>query len=246
MFNSMNNFRTFYLLFLCFIGFFSCEEEKILSFSEIHISKEKETFVDIVMPKAKGNSNVAKNINTSLNNFACDILNVDSAKEKKLTIDQSITAFNASYIGFTTLFNEDIARDFPKWEAFIDGEISFQNEFIICIAMNGNVQTGEANSNLIFKFFNFDPATGKELKTKDLINDLNGFKALVKKYYDKELMTVHNGLQSQNLDFKLPETIGFNEEGIIIFYNNFEFGALSKEPVEFTIPYVVANSYLKF
>jgi len=59
-------------------------------------------------------------------------------------------------------------------------------------------------------------------------------------------MTVHNGLQSQNLDFKLPKTIGFNEEGIIIFYNNFEFGALSKEPVEFTIPYVVANSYLKF
>ena len=59
-------------------------------------------------------------------------------------------------------------------------------------------------------------------------------------------MTVHNGLQAQNLDFKLPKTIGFNDDGVIIFYNNFEFGALSKEPVEFTIPYVVADQFLTF
>lgn len=246
MFNNMSNFKTFYLVLLCFIGFFSCEEEKAFSFSELHISKEKETLVEIVMPQAKGDSNIAKNINNSLCSFACDILNVDSAKEKKQTIDESITAFNNAYISFTKLFTEELAKDFPKWEAFVDGEISYQNEFIISIAMNGNVQTGEANSNLIFKFFNFDPATGKELKTKDLINDLNGFKALVKKYYDKELMTVHNGLQARNLDFKLPKTIGFNDDGVIIFYNNFEFGALSKEPVEFTIPYVVADPYLTF
>ncbi len=141
------------------------------------------------------------------------------AKEKKLTIDQSITAFNASYIGFTTLFNEDIARDFPKWEAFIDGEISFQNEFIICIAMNGNVQTGEANSNLIFKFFNFDPATGKELKTKDLINDLNGFKALVKKYYDKELEVGHKFFFSDHCPLFLKKSIFKELEDI--FKQNF-------------------------
>ena len=112
--------------------------------------------------------------------------------------------------------------------------------------MTGSVITNAANNNLVFKFFNFDLATGKSLKTKDLITDIDQFTALVKKYYDKELMTVHTSLQAKNLDFKLPETIGFNDDGVIIIYNDFEFGALSKDAVEFTIPYTVANPFLKY
>ena len=88
------NYKFVYFLIALSLSFFSCEEEKAFSFSELHISKEKETLVEIVMPQAKGDSNIAKNINNSLCNFACDILNVDSAKEKKQTIDESITAFN--------------------------------------------------------------------------------------------------------------------------------------------------------
>lgn len=246
MFNKMKNSKTFYLILIGFIGFFSCKKEEAFTFSELHILKEKETLVEIVMPQAKGNSKIATQINNTLSDFACDILNVDSAKDKQPSIDQSIVAFNEAYSNFSKLLTKDLIADFPKWEALVDGEISYQNDAIVSIAMNGSVQTGAANSNLVFKFFNFDLTTGKELKTKDLVNDLDGFTTLVKKYYDKELKTVYTSLQSQNPNFKLPETLGFNNDGVIIIYNDYEFGALSKDPVEFTIPYVVANTFLTF
>ena len=246
MFNIMKLKSSFLLIILVFLSSVSCKKETNISFSEINIFSEKETLVEVVMPKANGDSNIASTINITLTKFACDILNIDSAKEKKLTIEESIIAFNDAYKDFNALILKEFEGDFPNWEAFVDGEISYKNESIVSIAMTGSVITNAANNNLVFKFFNFDLATGKSLKTKDLINDIDQFTALVKKYYDKELMTVHTSLQAKNLDFKLPETIGFNDDGVIIIYNDFEFGALSKDAVEFTIPYTVANPFLKY
>ena len=113
--------------------------------------------------------------------------------------------------------------------------------------MNSSINTGAANSNLILRFFNFDAKTGNLLTTKNLVNDIEGFTSLVEKYYNKEVNSTF--IEADNLlnnnQFKLPETLGFSEEGVIILYDNFKVGAFEKEIIEFTIPYQVADNYLK-
>lgn len=226
----------------------SCKDEAILNFSETTYLEEHETLVEINIPKAEGNTTAAKNINNTLTKFACDALHIDSAKEKQESLEQSITAFNTAYKEFNDLLISDFPNDFPKWEALIDGELTFKNENIVSIAMNSSINTGAASSPLILRFFNFNQKTGAVLNTEDLVNNLVEFKILVKKYFDKEIETTVNNPEDFNYgdNFKLPETIGLSDEGIIIFYANSNLGHSLNDVIEFTIPYEVADDYLNY
>ena len=248
MFNS-SSFKTFKIasFLICIVFFNSCKKETLLAFSETTILEENETFIEVNIPKAEGGSDVAKKINETLNSFGCSVLNIDASQEKKNTIEESIIAFNEAYKAFNKLLISEFPDDFPRWEALVDGEVSYQDENLVSIAMNGVVNTGSASSNMVFKFLNFDLSNGKSLSTEDLINNTEGFKDLVQKYYIKELITSQKeGTAIESENFKLPETLGFNEDGVIIIYDNFEFGNFTKELIEFTIPYGIANPYLTF
>lgn len=140
------------------------------------------------------------------------------------------------------------SKELPVWEALIDGELTYKNENIISIAMNSSINTGTAKGNLKITFYNFDPISGDQLTIKTLVNNEQEFNQLVKKYYDKEVLTSYNNEQQliNNKDFKRPETIGFSDDGVIIFYNSYELLFPASEVLEFTIPYSVANPYLTF
>ena len=235
-------------LLICFCVLFSCKKEpQALQFSEINILKTDQTNIEINMPKAEGESKASERINTILIDFVCQALHLDASKEKETSLAKSMDAFNASYADFNSLINSELQEELPVWEALIDGEVIYNDENIVCIVMNSSINTGAANSAMVLRFFNFDPRTGEFLNTKDLINDMDGFKTLVKKYYDKEVTSSY--IESESLlesnTFKLPEHLGFSDEGIIILYDNFAVGAFEKEIIEFTIPFEVANAYLK-
>ncbi len=234
---------------LCVVFFlFSCKKEAKLDFSNRTFSSEKKAIVSIIIPEAKGSSSTAKTINTTLEQFACQALNIDASKENLSLIEESAKQFDASYAAFKKHISNELSQELPIWEANIDGEITFKSDDIVSIAMNSSINTGAAKSNFKIKFFNFNPSNGQQLTLKDIINDLNGFTKLVKKYYDKELLTTYANEQSpiHKTAFKLPETIGFNDEGVIVFYNNYEFLTPASEVLEFTIPYVAANEFLTF
>lgn len=247
MFNSLTiKSLKFILVLMLTIGFISCTEEKLLSFTTTSIITENESVIEVNIPKANGETEAAKAINATIESYTNKALTVDSANTIQPTIEENIAAFNASYSRFKIEIGKTLLTDLPSWEALIDGEISYQNDAIICIVMNSSINTGGAQGIFDMKFFNFDAITGKELQTEDLIIDLEAFKIVVKKYYDKELLT---GYKEQRLvlsddPFTLPEYLGFSEEGIILFYNRMVSPA--NEPLEFTIPYTVANKHLKF
>ena len=247
MFNTLSISKSaLFTVITCFFLMVSCQKDKPITFSETEVSSDKETLAEVIIPKADGNSKTAKTINATLTGFACTILNIDSAKNKKETVTESITAFNDAYINFNKTLLTEFDDKFPRWEALIDGEVSYQSEAIASIAMNGNINTGAASSTLRFQFFNFDLSNGKVLTTADLINNMDAFKTIVKKYYDKELLTTYTSLDDSASSFKLPETIGFNEDGVIIIYDNFELGDFSKQLIEFTIPFTVIDQYLNY
>jgi len=238
----------FFRLLILLLVFSSCKKESAtLTFSETNILKETATIIEINMPKAQGKGPAIEKINHTLNAFVCQALHIDAAAEKKETLEESMQAFNIAYDNFNTLISSELKEELPQWEALIDGEVIYNTADFACIAMNSSINTGAANSNLLLRFFNFDANTGNLLTTKDILNNIEEFTALVENYYNKEVNSTFTDADNllNNNEFKLPETLGFSEEGIIILYDNFNVGAFEKEIVEFTIPYEVANTYLK-
>lgn len=233
-------------LVFCIVCLYSCKKEVVLNFSETNILVENEAIVEINIPKVTGKTNASKAINKTLETFVNTALTIDASKTAKATIKENITAFGDSYKGFKKQL-EDLAAaefDMPAWEVVVDGEVLYKNEIMVCIAMSSRINTGGAHSNIVTKFLNFDIATGKLLGINDLFNDTAAFTVIVKKYYDKELLT---GYENPNVDFngkgfQLPESIGFSEDGVIIFYDTF---TPADQPLEFTIPYEAVNNYLK-
>ena len=87
-----------YYSLLCVVFFlFSCKKDVLLDFSDRTFSSEKNAIVSIIIPKALGTSSAAKNINMTLEQFACDALNIDASKEKPSLIEQSAKQFDESY-----------------------------------------------------------------------------------------------------------------------------------------------------
>jgi hypothetical protein len=231
-------------LLCCVLCIYSCKEEVVINFSETNILVENETVVEINIPKVDGKTTASKNINTILEAFVNDALTIDAAKTAKASIKENITALSESYKTFKKQLEDLSITDLPVWEAIVDGEVLYKNEAMVCIAMNATINTGGAHSNIVTQFLNFDVNSGKSLGFQELFNDVEGFKTVVKKYYDKELLTgyVNPNVDFKGKDFQLPKTIGFSEDGVIIFYDTL---TPSDEPLEFTIPYEVANKFLK-
>ena len=245
MFNNSAFKRLQIISFLCCIlCVYSCKDEVVLNFSETNILVENETVVEINIPKADGKTTTSKNINAILEGFVNDALTVDASKTAKASLKENITAFSESYSVFKKQLEELSITDLPVWETIVDGEVLYKNEAMVCVAMNATINTGGAHSNIVTKFFNFDINSGKPLANKDLFNDVEGFKTIVKKYYDKELLTgyVNPTVDFKGKGFRLPKTIGFSDDGVIIFYDTL---TPADEPLEFTIPYEVANRFLK-
>jgi hypothetical protein len=226
--------------------YFCCNDDVSLNFSELTIIDEDETTIEINIPKAEGKTEAAKQINTTLNLFVNTALNIDAVSATKTRTQESIIAFKKAYKEFKIQIGKSLYTNLPPWEVLVDGEVIYKSKTLVSIAMNSSINTGGAHSNLNFKFYNFDVTTGRKLETSDLISDVSAFTALAKKYYNKELLSATNErIEAFETDtFKLPENIGFSEDGVIVFYDTFNSAA--NNVVEFTIPYTVANNYLNF
>lgn len=234
------------ILSLFAMALFSCVEDIQLNFSETTILSENESIVEVNIPKAEGDSETANRINRTLEDFVNTSLNIDASKKAKGTIEENISQFNTSYKSFKKQISEELSQELPIWEAVVEGEVIYKNEAVVSISMNSSINTGGAHGNMIIRFFNFDTGDGRVLQKSDLLLNEIEFTKLAEKYYNKELLTAYNGKQLTFKDdiFTLPETLGFSDEGVILFYESF-FNSETKEIVEFTIPYAVANKYLK-
>ena len=230
--------KAFFLTLL--IGLFcSCEEEINLAFSEINILEEKEVTVEINIPNAEGQDVISTNINSQLREFTNNALNIESDLNSESALEKGIEQFNSSYISFKNKLDSELQPELNVWEASIEGEVTYQSNNVICIAMNVYLNTGGIHGTSKISFLNFDATTGQLLDYKEFINNKGDFKMIVKGYFEKEA-----GIISDEA-FKLPETIGLNEEGVIILYNINEIPSFTDKLIEFNIPFNEVKPLLK-
>ncbi|MBT8394869.1 MAG: DUF4163 domain-containing protein [Flavobacteriaceae bacterium] len=219
--------------------FFSCEEEVNLAFSEINILEEKDAVVEINIPKAEGDDAICSSINSILGAYTNNALNIDSGNNVKGTFEETIAQFNSSYLKFRNQMNEEQQLELTPWEAGVDGEVTYQSNRVISIAMNTYLNTGGIHGTSKVSFLNFDASTGNQIQYNEFIKDKNELKKFLKLYFEKEVESISFD------DFKLPETIGLNEEGVIILYNANEIPSYTDNLTEFIVPFDEIEHFLK-
>lgn len=231
--------KRFFVLILV-VSIFSCLEETTLSFTEINKVYENNATVEINIPKAEGNTQLANVINSKIENHIANMLNFSEDDADSISLDDAVKKFDAEYKTFKNDFEESAL----VWEALFDGEVTYQSSEIISIAINSYLNTGGAHGNTNITFLNFNSRNGDLLGFDDLFTNKEAFTKRIQPYFDKET-------KDSNINyffdegFSLPANIGFNEEGVIFFYNVYEIASYADGITEFTVPFEDINSFLK-
>lgn len=217
---------------------FSCEEITLLNFTETNMLYEDNATIELNIPKAEGTSISAKAINKVVENYIANMLVFLEEPSDTLQLDYAINAFDLEYKSFKDGFGENAM----VWDASFDGEVTYQSPSLISIAINSYVNSGGAHGNLNITFFNFD-STGTLLKFNDLFTDKEGLTEVVKAYFEEET----KGSEINYFfgePFHLPVNIGFNDEGVVFFYNVYEIASYSDGITEFTVPFDAIENHL--
>jgi Deacetylase PdaC/Protein of unknown function (DUF3298) len=231
--------KRFFVLILV-VSIFSCLEEATLSFTEINEVFENNATIEINIPRAEGNSQLASAINSKIENHIANMLNFSEDDADSISLDDAVKKFDAEYNAFKNDFEESAL----VWEALFDGEVTYQSSEIISIAINSYLNTGGAHGNTNITFLNFNSRNGNLLGFDDLFTNKEEFTKRIKPYFDKET-------KDSNINyffdegFYLPANIGFNEDGVIFFYNVYEIASYADGITEFTVPFEDINSFLK-
>ncbi|NAS31172.1 DUF4163 domain-containing protein [Flavobacteriaceae bacterium R38] len=236
------------LLFSVFILLiFSCSKNQDLTFqnSEMSIDDcDNCPLIKVDIPEAEENSDIAIKINTILAEKVIEI--IDFSEEKELeNIPEAIQSFSSSY--------KELVKEFPesvKWEATVDGSISSRHKEIICIQLNSYMFTGGAHGYNAVTYINFNLKSGNELSPSDFVKDIDKFTLMAEKMFrkqediplDKNINST--GFMFENDQFHLPENIGFTENEIILFYNQYEIASYADGPKTIEIPLSQAKELL--
>lgn len=225
----------------CFLVLFNCNKEQKIGFSDINITADNNTIVDVNIPEAHGDKTVSNQINSEIQKAIISALHIGNPDEiTSSSLEESITSFNNEYNGFKS--------DFPEtaqlWEAQIDGEVMYQSPEIISIAMTSYTNTGGAHGILNISFLNFDSKTGQRIQNNQIFNDAEAFKTLAHPFFIDA--TKNKSLLIDYKQFELPTNIGYSEEGIVLLYNTYEIAPYSSGILELAIPFGDAEPYLVF
>ena len=220
----------------------TCEEEKTIAFKEVNKTTPTNNLVEINIPEATGNDEVSKAINKTISQLVITSLNTnDPDSPTPKTISEGIDSFNNEY----NRFNADFPDSALAWEAQIDGELMYQSSDVISLSITTYMNTGGAHGNLNISFLNFNAQTGKQLRNEDLLEDYLAFTSLAKKYFEEEISDKKE-LYFEPDNFKLPENIGFNEDGVILLYNTYEVAPYATGITEIYIPWKELRNSLNY
>ena len=254
------------LSLLCIIlisGTFSCifdkaEEDKskassieVLEFSKTNFEKK---FGDCSNPdslcyelniqniEVKGGPvEVRNSINNELNSYLITTLGgfLSDDAQSYQDLKQCVEALVQDYKRISVDF-EDFNQD---WNISIDTELKNKDDEIISILSSVESYLGGAHGNHWNDFLNFDARNGKMITWKDLITDEIRFTKIAEADFRLERKLPTNadlereGYFFDEGVFKLPENIGFSEQGVILIYNPYEVAPYSMGSIEFIIPW---------
>ena len=236
----MKKVAIYFLLFSLFL--ISCTEKQVLVFKEKEITTNENSIVFINIPQVEGGNEVAENINSSIQHIIGKSLSFNETNSTVITsLEEQINNFNQEY--------EKFKKDFPDtpvvWEAQIDGEIIYQSDEIITVALTIYTNTGGAHGISTISLVNFNPITGNIITNEALFRDFSKIETLAETSFKKEIKNNEENYFNPET-FTLPKNIGYIEEGVLLLYNVYEIGPYSTGITEVDLPFEEIEDYLNF
>lgn len=234
--------RTKFAFLVLFTLIFSCEELITVTFVEESLEFNDNATIEINIPKAEGNSLAKNAINQTIESHIANMLNFSEEESDSISLEGAVTKFDTEYAAFKSDFEESSL----VWEAMFDGEVTYQSPDVITIAINSYLNTGGAHGNMNITLFNFDPMSGNLLTLEDILLDISAFETIARDHFKKATKIEEEGFGEYFFgdDFHLPANIGFNDEGVFLFYNIYEIASYAMGITEFTIPFDEVDALL--
>ena len=220
----------------------SCLEENQFEFKETAIDIKDPVTIEVIYPKINNDSDISTKINNTIETTLAEQIAFFEEDTEDLTLEDAVTQFEDRFVSFKNDFESNAA----PWEVIINSEVVFQSMYVMTIAVDSYTFTGGAHGNSVITLLNFDPETGNLFTQDEIFKQSEEFTALVEKYFKMESASKNNDNENYFFgeDFRLPENIGFNEEGVIFLYNTYEIASYAQGITEFTIPYDEIYKYL--
>lgn len=206
------------------------------------------TRVSIKVPFANNDSKVADSINQHLLNTVKEIAYFGENPNKKVTYPEITQSFISAY--------EDMKKQFPTetigWEVLIEGKNTYQNEDLIALQIGYYNYTGGAHGYNGIKSIIINKNDGSIHTSKTLFKNLSGFKKFAEKAFRKQFKIADNytinatGFMFNEDKFELPNTLIFNDKGLVLYYNTYEISSYSDGPKQLFLPYNEIQDYLSF
>lgn len=226
----------------------SCSNEHRLTFESSEITREdcqSCPIVSIVIPKVLEKSKTAESINSTINEEIISMLIFDE-QSNTTTVDEAIDSFSMASNELKELYSDESA----KWEATINGEVTYEDENILTIKLDSYLFTGGAHGYQSIQFLNFDKNRGLALENWQLFKEYDEFNEYVETEFrlqekipeDKNINVT--GFMFENDSFYLPENIGFTDKGLHLLYNQYEIASYADGQIELILPYKGIKKYL--
>ncbi|KAA2219476.1 DUF3298 and DUF4163 domain-containing protein [Maribacter flavus] len=235
-------------LFLFSLIFMGCKNDNSLVFEPSNFGNEpcaNCASVSISIPKAIGNKKLDETINTALREEIIFILKYDDAVDAG-SIDMAIKSFQNEFAKLKEKFPEESTQ----WEASINGEVSFENERMLTIRLDYYLFTGGAHGYGSTRFLNFDKTKATELNNEELFKDILDFEGYAEaKFREQEGISSTASINSTGFMFEedmfyLPENMGFTNEGLQLFYEQYEVASYADGPIILTFPFEEIQKFL--
>ena len=178
---------------------------------------------------------IIQNINSTISNT------VTTAKDK---IEKGSEEYKKSYEADS---NKDNTIKY-QYEAIYNYKIAYNKNNILSIPLTMYEFTGGAHGLTNIKSFNYDLATGKELKLEDLFKSNSNYKEVINNHIKKEISKqTENYFQGQDGFSSIKDNQDFyiSDEGIVIYFSLYDIAPYSSGIPMFTITWDEIIDYLE-
>lgn len=202
--------------------------------------------VTIQIPKALDKTKIAETINTALKEEVISLLLYDDELDVS-TVQDAIVSFKNGYLELQKLYSDETT----KWEASIQGEVTYEDKNLLTIVLNTYLFTGGAHGYTSKQFLNFEKNKAIELDNSELFKDEADFRSFAESIFRKKEQIPQGesinatGFMFEKGSFHLPENIGFTEEGLTLLYNPYEVASFADGTIELVLPHTEVKKYLK-
>ncbi|MFX0556267.1 PdaC/SigV domain-containing protein [Maribacter sp. CXY002] len=242
--------KTPILYLFLLIVILSCEKENKLIFEPISLNNphcNDCALVTVEYPKVLNDGKIGRTINTALAEEIIYTLNFNE--------DQSASDVNNAISSFQKEFGElreKYVEETTPWEATIKCTVSYEDDNVLTIKLESYLFTGGAHGYSTIHFLNFDKVKGIELDNSQLFKDKEKFIAFAEtKFREQEKIPISQPINStgfmfESETFNLPENIGYTQDGLQLFYEQYEIASYADGPIILTLPYPELKDFLVF